>query len=113
MSEARQRTAAGKTSTEDPIGVDPYVFDVLLPDLVGHDRSAAAFLVYLLLWRECGRDGTGTAQRSLRELAEGTGLSKRSVQTALGRLHKRRLISVERGGITDVPHYTVIKPWRR
>src|SRR4051812_15953918 len=32
------------------IAVDDYVVDVLLPDLAGHDRSPAAFLVYLILW---------------------------------------------------------------
>jgi hypothetical protein len=28
------------------VAIDDYVIDVLLPDLAGHDRSPAAFLVY-------------------------------------------------------------------
>src|SRR5690349_10544746 len=32
------------------IGVDDYVIDVLMRDLVGHDRAPSAFLVYLYLW---------------------------------------------------------------
>jgi hypothetical protein len=35
------------------LALDPYVVDVLLPDLVGHDRSPAAFLVYIYLWGAC------------------------------------------------------------
>ena len=37
------------------IAIDEYVLDVLLPDLVGHDRSAPAFLVYLVLTLTVGR----------------------------------------------------------
>ena len=37
-------------SAMNHIAIDEYVLDVLLPDLVGHDRSAPAFLVYLVLW---------------------------------------------------------------
>jgi hypothetical protein len=54
-----------------------------------------------------------TTQVALRDIAEGTGLSKRSVQDALGRLSKRKLITVERESITAVPVYTVLRPWRR
>jgi DNA-binding GntR family transcriptional regulator len=50
---------------------------------------------------------------SLQELAAGTGLSKRAVQEALGRLVKRRLVDVSRPGITAVPVYTVHRPWDR
>ena len=31
--------------------LDPYVTDVLMPDLVGHDRQPSAFLTYLFLYR--------------------------------------------------------------
>lgn len=34
------------------IALDSYVIDVLMPDLVGHDRRPAAFLVYLFLLRQ-------------------------------------------------------------
>ncbi|SFC08052.1 hypothetical protein [Massilia yuzhufengensis] len=29
--------------------LDAYVFEVLMPDLIGHDRRPAAFIVYLFL----------------------------------------------------------------
>ena len=34
------------------IVLDDYVMDVLMRDLVGHDRAPSAFLVYLHLWSE-------------------------------------------------------------
>jgi hypothetical protein len=40
-----------RPSATTSFAVDHYVVDVLLRDLVGHDRSPAAFLVYLFLWR--------------------------------------------------------------
>lgn len=49
----------------------------------------------------------------LREIAEGTGLSKRAVQDALTRLAARRLVSVERASITAIPRYRVHRPWAR
>jgi DNA-binding GntR family transcriptional regulator len=42
-----------------------------------------------------------------------TGLSKRSVQSALGWLVRRKLIAVQRQSITAIPVYTVLRPWRR
>ena len=36
----------------DMIAVDEYVVDVLMRDLVAHDRAPSAFLVYLHLWSE-------------------------------------------------------------
>jgi DNA-binding GntR family transcriptional regulator len=49
----------------------------------------------------------------LRAIAEGTGLSKRGVQDALAVLAKRQLVGIARETITDVPVYTVKRPWRR
>lgn len=91
--------------------VDPYVIDTLMPDLVGHDRHPAAFLVYLYLWRRAARKEDGWVVVSLREMAEGTGLSKRAVQTALNRLTRRRLLTVRRAGITAVGEYRIERPW--
>src|SRR5690349_3399050 len=85
----------GMPRPADPIAVDPYVVDTLLPNLVGHDRRPSAFLVYLVLWRRT-EAGRALAALSLRELAEATGISKRAVQDAVGRLQRRRLISVAR-----------------
>lgn len=95
------------------IEVDDYVVDTLMADLVGHDRQPSAFLVYLFLWRHTLGTGEESAQVSLFDLATGTGLSKRSVQEALRWLSKRRLLSIQREGITAIPVYTVRRPWAR
>lgn len=92
------------------IEVDDYVLDVLMRDLVGHDRFPSSFLVYLYLWR---RTRGGESRLPLQQIAEGTGLSKRSVQAAIGHLQVRRLLRVERERITSVPGYTVLRPWAR
>lgn len=96
-----------------PVEIDDYVLDTLMADLVGHDRQPSAFLVYLLLWRRTRGAGEPTAQVSLFELSTGTGLSKRAVQEALRWLSKRRLLSIQRAGITAIPVYTVKRPWVR
>ena len=95
------------------LALDAYIIDTLMPDLVGHDRQPAAFLVYLLLWRLTRAAGMIEVQIPLRDLAEGSGLSKRAVQQALSRLVKRELIAVQRSGITAVATYTVRRPWKR
>jgi hypothetical protein len=95
------------------IGVDAYVVDTLMADLIGHDRLPSAFCVYLLLWRHTHGIGAPTVQLSLYDLASGTGLSKRAVQEALRWLSKRRLLSLTRESITAIPVYTVKRPWAR
>jgi len=47
---------------------------------------------------------------SLREIAEGTGLSRRGVQNAVRRLERRRLVSVEKTSPTGVPRYQIHWP---
>jgi hypothetical protein len=96
-----------------PVEIDDYVLDTLMADLVGHDRQPSAFLVYLFLWRRTHGAGAESAQLSLFDLAGGTGLSKRAIQEALRWLSKRRLLSVQRAGITAIPVYTVKRPWVR
>ena len=93
--------------------LDAYVVDTLMPDLVGHDHQPSAFLVYLFLWRRTRAEGVDEAPASLRQIAEGTGLSRRAVQDAVGRLAHRQLIGVERASITAVPRYRVHRPWAR
>ena len=93
--------------------LDAYIVDTLMPDLVGHDRQPSAFLVYLYLWRRTHGIGRTDAQVALFDIADATGLSKRAVQDALGRLAKRKLLTVARASITAVPVYTVLRPWRR
>lgn len=92
--------------------LDDYVIDTLMPDLIGHDRQPSAFVVYLFLWRRAHGGRGATTQVALQDIAELTGLSKRSVQSALGWLAKRKLIAVSRASITAIPVYTVLQPWR-
>jgi len=92
---------------------DPYLIDTLMRDLVRHSRSAAAFLVYLQLYRHTHGAGRETAAMSHRVLAELTGISKRSVQTALRHLSDRKLIRRRKARPTAVPVYAVLTPWAR
>jgi predicted transcriptional regulator len=93
--------------------LDGYIVRTLMPDLVGHDRQASAFVVYLFLWERTEGARQRNVALSLREIAEGTGLSKRAVQTALTSLARRRLVTARRDGPTAVPEYTVHRPWAR
>ncbi len=90
--------------------VDAYVVDALMRDLVGHDHRASAFLVYLVL---AAASEEGAPRLSHAQLAERTGLSKRSVQDAVLHLVDRNLLRVTRRGATDVPRYEPLTPWRR
>ena len=91
--------------------LDDYVVDVLMRDLVGHDRSPASFLVYLWLTVEQARQ-SGSVQVSYQELAESVGISKSSAQTAVSWLVRRKLLSATKANATAVPSYTVMRPWR-
>lgn len=93
------------------IEFDSYLIDTLMPDLVGHDRQPAAFLVFLYLSKQAADDGAECTVRSLRQIAEGTGLSKRAVQSAITTLVRRKLVTVSRATITAVPEYCVHRPW--
>jgi hypothetical protein len=97
----------------DVIEVDAYVFDTLMRDLISHDRATSAFVVYLHLWRASLGAGEASVRTSLRDIAEGTGLSKRGIQEALTILSRRQLVGIARQSITDVPVYTVKRPWVR
>lgn len=94
------------------IEVDSYIIDTLMRGLAGHDRQPSAFLVYLFLWRMTHGKDRARLQMALADIAENTGISKRSVQHALQRLERRKLISVERESQTAIPRYTVLLPWR-
>lgn len=95
------------------VTLDAYVIDTLLPDLVGHDHSPSAFLVWLVLWRAAHQGDGKTASLSLRAISESCGLSKRAVQNAISRLKRRRLIHVEQETSTAIPVYTPLRPWSR
>src|SRR5690349_20280528 len=93
------------------LSIDTYVLDALMPDLVGHDHRPSAFIVFLLLWRR-----TSGASRavgvSYRMIADGTGLSMRSVQSAIQLLHRRQLIDVKRKTPTSIPLFSLRCHWR-
>jgi transcription initiation factor IIE alpha subunit len=93
--------------------MDAHILDTLMPDLVGHDRRPSAFLLYLLMWRQTHGAGTASLDIALEDLAELSGLSKRTVQDSLRWLAHRRLVTVRRGGPTDVGTFTVLEPWKR
>lgn len=93
------------------IRMDPYLIDVMMRDLVGHDRQPSAFLVYLCLWARTFGRHKHSVRMSLRELAEATGLSKSAVQAAVRRLVRRRLIRVRHDSPTAVPEYFPERPW--
>ena len=96
----------------EQLRIDRYVFDTLMPDLVGHDKRPSALIVYLFLLAHTARAGR-TAAASLREISEGTGFSKRGVQVAVRWLERRRLISRAKSQPTSVAEYQVLRPWRR
>jgi hypothetical protein len=95
------------------VALDAYVVEVLLPDLVGHDRRAATFVLYVWLWAKTRSLGRETAFFSYQMMTDGTGLSKSAVQRAVSWLERRQLIRVRRGSPTAVPEYAVLTPWRR
>jgi len=93
--------------------LDVYVAEVLLRDLVGHDHSPAAFVVYLYLWYRASRERTKRVRLSHRDIAQETGLSKSAVQKALRILHRRSLVQSTRQHDTDTPEHSVRRPWAR
>lgn len=95
------------------LALDDYIVRTLMPDLVGHDRQASAFVVFLFLWERTGGGRHRHVPVSLRVIAEGTGLSKRAVQTSLTVLTRRHLVTARRASPTAVPEYTVHRPWAR
>jgi hypothetical protein len=93
--------------------IDDYLIDVLLPDLTGHDRSPAAFLVYLVLYAQWARLERRAVAVSLQGLAARTGLSKSAVQAAVRLLRTRSLLKVTRSSATAVPLYEPMRHWVR
>ena len=85
------------------VEIDEYVLDVLMPDLVGHDHSPAAFVVYLLLWTELYRCEEKAVRLSLQKIARRTGLSKAAVQAAMRLLKPRKLVVSKHSSPTSIP----------
>lgn len=94
------------------IPIDDYVLDVLMRDLVGHDKQPAAFLIYLFLYGRAARQRWRPVQASLRMLADDSGLSKSAVQTALATLQRRELIKTMRAHATATPAHRILRHWR-
>jgi hypothetical protein len=92
------------------LALDSYLTDTLMRDLVGHDRRPASFLVYLWLSAEQQRREEAV-QISYQELAECIGVSKSSVQSAVGWLLRRRLFAATKQNATATPRYEVLRPW--
>jgi hypothetical protein len=95
------------------VKLDDYVLDVLMRDLVGHDKSSSAFLIYLHIWSQTEARGQKTAALSHQGMAEWTGLSKSAVQSAIRILTRRKLIKATKSTLTSTPEYQPLKPWRR
>jgi replication initiation and membrane attachment protein DnaB len=95
------------------IWLDGYVLDTLMGDLVGHDRTPAAFVVYLFLWKESRRSRRRRVKVSHRVVADETGLSKSAVQAAVRLLKRRQLLRSYQATQTATPDYEVLRPWVR
>lgn len=93
--------------------LDRYVIDVLMPDLVGHDRRPASFIVYLYLLRSAATAKRDTLSVSLQTIATKTGLSKSTVQAAVRHLRRRRLLDPTVLATTNDPARRVLRPWNR
>jgi Helix-turn-helix domain len=93
--------------------LDSYVIDVLMPDLVGHDRHPATFIVYLFLLRSAATAKRDTVSVSLQTIATKTGLSKSTVQAAIRHLRRRRLLDPGVLASTRDPVRRVLRPWNR
>jgi len=94
------------------IALDTYVLDVLMRDLVGHDKKPSAFIVYLYLAVRIEREMTHSVQASYGAIAAATGLSKSAVQHAIAHLKKRKLVLVARDSSTSTPQYRLHRHWR-
>jgi hypothetical protein len=91
--------------------IDDYVTDILMRDLVGHDRKPVSFLVYLWLAAEQQRRKSAV-QISYQDLAESIGVSKSSAQAAVHWLARRKLLAVRKEKVTATPSYQVCSPWK-
>ncbi len=91
--------------------LDDYVVDVLMRDLVGHDRRPASYLVYLWLTAEQAHR-KGPVLVSYQEMSESIGISKSSAQAAVSWLLRRKLIAVTKENLTATPCYAVRHPWK-
>jgi hypothetical protein len=96
--------------------LDPYITDILMRDLVGHDRRPASFLVYI--WFTAEQQKYAQQRRatpisiSYQDLAESIGISKSSAQSAVAWLIRRKLLATTKATVTATPEYKALTPWR-
>jgi hypothetical protein len=65
------------------------------------------------LWLAAEQQSRNSAvQISYQELAESVGVSKSSVQAAVGWLVRMRLLAASKANATATPLYTVLSPWK-
>jgi hypothetical protein len=95
------------------VTLDAYLLDSLLPDVVGHDRRPASFIIYLYLYRQASQEANWSVHLSHQSIATATGLSRSAVQSALAHLQKRQLVASSRAHPTAVPRHRVLRPWLR
>lgn len=95
------------------MNLDDYVVDVLMRDLVGHDRQPTSFLVYLWFYFEASRTRRDRVNVSYQALAEAVGISKSAAQSAVRWLVRRKLLESSKASPTAIPEYRVTRPWRR
>jgi hypothetical protein len=100
-------------TTMERVAIDAYVVDVLMPDLVGHDRRPATFVVFLFLLRRAAQGRRDTVSVSLQTIATKTGLSKSTVQTALRHLRRRKLLDPTVTATVTAPVRRIMRPWVR
>jgi len=94
------------------VELDNYVIDVLMRDLVRHDKMPSAFIVYVYLAVRVEREMRRGIAASYSAIANATGLSKTATQKAVAHLLKRKLISVEKSSATATPVYRLNRHWR-
>ena len=99
--------------TRSAVQIDTYVFDVLMRDILGHDKQPSALVVFLFLYAQAARQGWQPVRASLRHIADETGLSKSAVQSALVNLHRRELLATTMANPTASPFHRILRPWRR
>ena len=92
--------------------IDDYIVDVLMRDLVGHDRQPTSFLIYLWFTLEASRSRRERIQVSYQTLADLVGVSKSAAQAGVRWLVRRKLIEVKKSSPTAVPGYRILRPWR-
>lgn len=92
--------------------LDDYVVDVLMRDLVAHDRRTTSFLIYLWMTFEAERRRRQRLAISYQMIADAVGVSKSTAQTGVRWLVKRKLIEASKNSATATPVYRVLRPWR-